>query len=167
VVFYLQFCFLIGSSPSSVDFKGSFTSFYKNLFSTTLFVFLLSILFLISQNFFDLGAYTLQASNVVGILLKFILVVLFSSISLLLFSIPLVYSAIELKSISGISKTIPLSCGFIIFHMLSQSYGLKAGIVVGAIAFLASIVLLKGNKKEKKNVEKQEGLFDPGKSRLG
>lgn len=142
LVFYLQFCFLVGAAPSSVDFKGAFKALTRSFSGTISFLVMLAFFFIASQNTTGSGmAYTI--AYYIGYFLKLVVVILLLSNVQLFFAIPAAYLAIQMSQIKGIVKTIPVTSSFLAFYLLAPSWGFKSSFAVAFTILVSTLVFLK------------------------
>ncbi|MBD3388640.1 MAG: hypothetical protein GF416_06190 [Candidatus Altiarchaeales archaeon] len=143
---YLQFCFAVGAAPSSVDFRGSFGSLSKNLFSAVFFLAFLAALVFTSQGYFPVEQVQGQLASYVAIALKFTVIVLLLSTSLLLIAIPLAFVAIKLSEIKGIAKTIPVTSSLLAYQLLLETRGIRLAALAAAAVLLIAYLIFKPRK---------------------
>ncbi len=143
VVLYLQFCFGLGAAPSSTDFKGTFSSLRKHLFSALFFTAFTVSAVLVSNQYFGLGGLEERLAYAVAVALKFIIVVLLLSIALLAVGIPLAYAGVLLLEIKGIAKTVPLTAAFLVFYAVQNPYGIRYAFSAAVLAFMILLLLFR------------------------
>lgn len=109
---YLQVCFGLGSAPSSVDFRGAFSSLIRRPLGTFVLILFLASIFYLSE-------YSTTTSYVV-LVFRWILFILLVSISLLLASIPLIYVGANFMRLSFATKLL-LSAVTALTYMITNS----------------------------------------------
>ncbi len=142
IFLYLQFCFGLGAAPSPVDFRGAFTSLFKNILSTIMFLAFMALIVFIADEKVPLAGYESQAADIIFWVLKFTVSLLLVTVMLLAFAIPLTWVASKMMMISGVAKTIPLTLGFLTFVVLSVSWGVHYAVLASASTCLGSLFFL-------------------------
>jgi hypothetical protein len=154
VFVYLQLCFTVGAAPSTVDFKGAFSSIWKHLFSGALFLAFLSLAVLASDQRLSLGGWEGASAAAIGACLKFTVIVLLLSICLTAAMTPIAYLGSKVMEVEGIAKTIPVTAGFLTYYYagdwLPQGYAVLSGLFV----LSASLVIFLGKKEAPKRKDK-------------
>jgi hypothetical protein len=125
---YLQICFGLGAAPSSVDFKGAFSSCIRHPLGT----FLLILAF---ASIIYLGEYPLTSIYIV-LFFRWVLLTLLVSISLLLASIPLIYLGTKFTEFSLPKK-------FFTVAVPAFTYILADDMFLTLIVFLTTFFILK------------------------
>lgn len=143
VLIYLGFCFGLGSAPSSIDFQESFGSLLKYPLSTLfLLIVLVSVVF-VSEHPSYFGDFGRVFSNGVFFLLRWAVLVLVFSLSLLILALPVVFVLGRFFEIQGFSgKTIPVLATVAAYLLLGERlhksviYSLEASLLVFTITAL-------------------------------
>ncbi len=125
---YLQTCLGLGAAPSSVDFKGTFSSAIRHPIGTF-------ILLLMFASIFYLGEFPLTSHYVV-MLFKWIILILLVSISLLIASIPVIYSGTKFTELSFLMK-------FIALTITAVTYVITINVGLALLAFLITLLILR------------------------
>jgi len=127
-ILYLQICFGLGAAPSSVDFKGTFSSAIRHPIGTF-------ILFLAFLSIFYLGEYPLTSKYIV-LLFKWILLILLVSVSLLMASIPFIYLGTKFMELSLSKKFATLVIPLLVYLPTNNT-------VWTLLAFLITLFILR------------------------
>ena len=143
IYFYLQFCFAVGAAPSWVDFSGFFNSLKTNIYSTLIFIFILSSLIFLtdSQSSSSLGL--LFLSQYFILILKSMALILILSIIFSGFVLPISYIADNISDIKGIERTIPLSLSLVFAFFTWDYLGPKLSFAISFSLMALSIYMLK------------------------
>ncbi len=128
LILYLQICFGLGAAPSSIDFKGTFSSGVRNPIGAFLFL-------LILTSIFYLGEYSLTSQYIV-LFFRWILLILLVSISLLIASIPFVYLGTKFTELSLSKKFFTVAIPILVYMPTNN-------IVLTLLAFLITMFLLR------------------------
>jgi hypothetical protein len=137
---YLQVCFAVGAAPSTVDFRGAFTSLWKHKISAFVFLCCIAFLYAVTNDELYLLGLEKAVSYVIVLALKFMVLVLTLSTALTATALPIVYAGTKVSDIKGLAKTIPFTAALITLFSL-QEYGLHA-IAVTVLVFAAVVQLL-------------------------
>ncbi len=111
VLLYLQVCLGLGAAPSSVDFKGSFSSVFRHPIGAILLLLLFLCVFVLGE-YSGLSEYVVFAFN-------WVIFLLFVSLCILISSIPVIYGGSVFARMSYIKKFIVILVilfSFIIIH---------------------------------------------------
>jgi len=155
VIVYLQLCFTVGAAPSSTDFKGAFSSLYKHLISSAVFIALVAAIIFASQRQIPLWGHEAQVASYAGVILKFAVTIMLMSITLIAGMMPLAYLGFKVSEISGIAKTIPVTSAALVFYFVNKSYGLKYAAIAAAATLAATMIILTVSDSQKPPEEKK------------
>ncbi|MBN2014681.1 MAG: hypothetical protein JW778_05830 [Candidatus Altiarchaeota archaeon] len=135
LLLYLQVCFGLGSAPSSVDFKGVFSSLLRRPLGTIVLLLFLAAVFYLSE-------YPLTAHYVV-LAFRWILFILLVSISLLLSSIPLIYVGANFALLSIRSKLAVLIVSALIYFVTRNPFLVLAAFLLVLFSIRYSWLFIK------------------------
>ncbi len=141
---WIQLCLTLGAAPSTEDFKGAFTSLWRHLTSAAVFILLLAAFAMASDERIPLSGYEGDVASHLGVLVNFLLTILLLSAGLMALAVAPAYAFIRVLGIGGLAATIPVTSGFLAYHLLRDGYGAYA--IVGGLAVfaLAALVLSRG-----------------------
>jgi hypothetical protein len=139
LLLYLQFCFALGSAPSTQDVKSFFTSLFKHPLSTVFVLIIVYLLLLISE--MDIEVFDVGVQSLIILLLSASILVLSYSIAVLLCLIPFVYVGdkfLELRFLERFVTFIPSAGAYLVVSRLYEDSTYKS---VAAAVFVFLILL--------------------------
>ncbi len=139
LILYLQVCVGLGAAPSSVDFKGSFSSLVKHPLGTLVLLLFFASVFFISE-------YP-PLSKYVVFVFKWILLILLASISLLIASIPVIYVGTNFIGFSFMKKIIIVTLSGVTYLVTSNQILAFIAFIVPVLVFRHSWIFLKETRK--------------------
>jgi len=140
LLLYLEFSFALGSAPSTKDISDAFSSLLRHkLEALALLLFLISGILLI-----EYGPQLMEHGDFIPglavVALKWMILVLMISSSMLLVAIPLSYMIVETAQIRGAFKIIPPAL-FVLVYFLMTKYAVNYAEVSVEMALLSSTVV--------------------------
>jgi len=154
---WIQLCLTLGAAPSTEDFKGAFTSLWRHLISAAIFILLMAVLIMASDERIPIWGYEADVASHLGVLVNFLLTVLLLSTGLMAFAVAPAYAFVRVLGIGGIAATIPVTSGFLTYHLLRGDYGVYA-IYAGVAVFGVAAFILSRGETGKKQSKKQQSL---------
>jgi hypothetical protein len=149
VLVYLQLCFTMGAAPSTQDFKGFTSAIWAHWFSAIMFGGFAALIVYASQGQVPLWGYESEASQAIGVGLRFVTAILLLSTALTAILIPVVFAAVRSLELEGIAKTIPLSATYLTWHFASAGLRWEYALAAAVVVFAAAILALGGGAKKK------------------
>lgn len=142
IALYLQLCFAFGAAPSGFDFKGLSLSLRKNILG-----FLIAIFVVVASAFLvQYPDYSGVVSDFLLSLFNWIVLLLSLSITLIIFSLILVYSISIWFDAGLLSKAVSIVVFILAYYLTLPSLNPKStSLLVSWIAFVAVLFLAKNS----------------------